>query len=514
MGWFKHTGAHHVVLAVLGLAAALLFSPLGPGAAYAQAQTLVVAQDADAVSLDPHMGNDMRSLRVIAQIYDTLVVQGDDLELRPNLAESWEPVDDRTWEFRLRQGVTFHNGQSLTAHDVKFTFDRLRDPATRAAATILSAVEAVEVVDDYTVRIRTAFPFAPILHHLAHPAASILDEDTVRAAGNDYGTRIVVGTGPFRFDGWVAGSHITLKRHDTWWGGTSTLEEIVFRSIPDDTVRAIELETGGVDIAYMLDPISVSWLQDVPGVHIHTVETFSSDFIIFNVQKEPLNDVRVRQAIHHAIDVDTLVDVLYEGQAVRAAGPLSPRIFGAHPDLAPYAYDPDRARALLAEAGYPDGFRITLWTNEAPLRMQLAEVVQENLRAVGITADIQVMEWGAFVHETGAGRHDMAILGWMVLTGDADYGLYPLFHSSQQGAAGNRSFYSNPRVDELLERGRANSDPEVRLAAYREAQEIIRDEVPMVFLVHVQDATGIRDSVAGFVANPTRIHRLVHVTKR
>lgn len=127
MRWLKHTGAHHVLLAVLGFAAALFFGPLGPGAAYAHAQTLIVAQDADAVSLDPHMGNDIRSLRVIAQIYDTLLVQDDGLELRANLAESWEPVDDRTWAFRLRQGVTFHNGEPLTAHDVKFTFDRLRD---------------------------------------------------------------------------------------------------------------------------------------------------------------------------------------------------------------------------------------------------------------------------------------------------------------------------------------------------------------------------------------------------
>src|SRR5690606_22272603 len=145
----------------------------------ASAQTLVVGQDADAVTLDPHAGNDVHSLRVMRQIYDTLVVQREDLELVPGLAESWEPVDDVAWEFRLRQGVSFHNGEPFTAHDVKFTFDRLRDPGTRSAsAYILGMVEEVEAVDDYTVRIRTQAPFAPLLRHLAHTATGILDEKT------------------------------------------------------------------------------------------------------------------------------------------------------------------------------------------------------------------------------------------------------------------------------------------------------------------------------------------------
>lgn len=500
-----------VLVLVAAVTALLTLQPVQT----AKAATLTVGQDGEAVSLDPPRGNDIRSLQVIEQIYDTLVVQGEDLELQPALAESWEQLDDRTWEFRLRSGVVFHNGEPFTAADVKFTYDRILDPDTGSpVAFLLGPVKEVEVVDDLTVRIRTEVPFAPIVRHLAHPAMSILNEKAVREAGDNYGTRVAVGTGPFRFVEWVRGSHIVLERNPDWWGGDVLSEKIVFRIIPDDTVRAIELETGGVDIAFNLDPIDRMRLEGDPNVNISVVETASTTYIGFNVQKPPFDDVRVRRAIAHAIDVDPLVDVIYEGMAVRARAPLAPKVFGAQQELEPYEYNPERARQLLAEAGYPNGFSATIWTDQAPLRVQSAEVVQENLRAVGITARIQVLEWGAYLSETAAGKHDMFILGWSTVTADADYGLFPQFHSSQRGAAGNRSFYANPRVDELLELGRASSDPEVRLAAYREVQEIIWDEVPVLFLMHLLDVTGLRANVEGFVPRPNRVPHLDQVTKR
>lgn len=312
----------------------------------------------------------------------------------------------------------------------------------------------------------------------------------------------------------MRGSHLVLRRNPHWWGGEAKSEEIVFRAIPDDTVRAIELETGGVDIAFRLEPIDRMRLEGDPNIQLIVVDRVATTYLGFNVQKPPFDDVRVRRAINHAIDVDLLVDVILEGQAARAMGPVPTSVFGAHPDLKPYEYDPDLARQLLAEAGYPNGFKTSLWTNELPLRMQIAEVVQDNLRAVGIQADIQVLEWGSYLEQTAAGHHDMFILGWVAVTGDADYSLYPLFHSSQWGAAGNRNFYANPRVDELLEVARANADPETRRAAYLEAQEIIWDDAPSVFLFVEQDVTGLRADVEGFVPSPLGTYRLHQVFKR
>jgi peptide/nickel transport system substrate-binding protein len=481
----------------------------------AQAQTITVGQGADAVTLDPHGTNDQPSARVMRQIYDTLIIQQEDLELVPGLAESWEQLDDTTWEFTLREGVTFHNGEPLTADDVVFTFNRLIDPEVAApAAFLLGFVESVEAADERTVRITTQYPFAPILAHLSHTATSILNEQAVTEAGEDYGTTTVVGTGPFSFVRWEPATQIVLERNDDWWGGEVLPERVVFRPIIEGTVRAIELETGGIDIAYGLEPTDANRIEGggVPGVRLETVETLSTNYIGFNVQKEPFDDPRVRQAINHAVDVDLIIEAVLEGRAIPATGPIAPAVFGARTDLEPYAYDPERARELLAEAGYEDGFSTTIWTNDNPTRIQIAEIVQAMLLDVGINVDVQVLEWGTYLADTAEGLHDMFILGWVSVTGDADYGLYSLFHSEQMGNPGNRTFYANERVDELLDLGRSSADEEERLAAYAEAQEIILEEAPWIFLNITVEDNGVRDNVEGFVPHPAGHHRLHSVT--
>jgi peptide/nickel transport system substrate-binding protein len=477
------------------------------------AQQLVVAQPGDAVSLDPHQTNDQPSSRVMRQIYDTLIIQTEDLELEPGLAESWEQLDEFTWEFTLREGVTFHDGSPLTADDAVWTFERLRDPATAApAAFLVDFIERLEVVDERTFRMVTTFEFAPMLTHLAHTATSILSEAAVTGGGADYGTTVVVGTGPFRFVSWETASQIVLERNEAWWGGDVLPERVVFRPITEGTVRSIELETGGVHIAYALEPRDAQRMEDQPRIVLHPVETLATSYIGFNAQRAPFDDVRVRQAINHALDAQTIVEVVYEGQGIPASSPISPQVFGAHEDLEPYTYDPERARELLAEAGYPTGFSTTLWTNDNPLRIQIAEIAQAQLAEIGVQVDVQVLEWSTYLAETAAGNHDMFILGWVSVTADADYGLYALFHSSQFGDAGNRTFWSHPRVDELLDLGRTTTDPDVRMQYYREAQEIIAEEAPWIFLLITVEVNGTRDNVQGFVSHPAGHHRLYNVT--
>ncbi len=491
---------------LLVAAAAVLFNG-------ALAQRLVVGQGSDAVSLSPHNTNDQPSARVMKQVYDTLVVQTESLELEPGLAESWEQIDDLTWEFNIRQGVTFHDGSPLTAHDVAWTLNRLRDPATAApAAFIIGFADTIEAVDDHTVRLTTTAPFAPLLVHLSHTATSILSEAAVTAAGEDYGTSVVVGTGPFKFVSWQTASQIVLERNDDWWGGEVLPAEVVFRPIVEGTVRAIELEAAGIDLAYALEPRDYLRLQENPGVVVDEIETLSTNYIGFNADKEPFDDVRVRQAINHALDVGAIIDAIYEGLGAPASGPISPQVFGANTELEGYDYNPDRARELLAEAGYPNGFSTTIWTNDNPLRIQIAEIAQAFLADVGINVDVQVLEWGAYLDGTAAGNHDMFILGWVTVTADADYGLYALFHSSQFGAAGNRTFWSSERVDELLELGRSEADADARAAYYAEAQEIIAAEAPWVFLNVTLEFNGWRPNVEGFVPHPAGHHRLWNIT--
>lgn len=488
----------------------LLAAALLSGAA---AQTITVAQGADAVILDPHKTNDQPSARIMRQVYDTLVVQNEDLSLVPGLAASWEQVEPTVWEFTLREGVTFHNGEPLEAADVAFTFNRMLDPETAAPASfLLGFVEGVEAIDDMTVRVTTAYPFAPALNHFSHTATSILNEEAVTEAGEDYGTSVVVGTGPFSFVNWDTSSQLVLERSDNWYGGEVMPEQVIFRPIPEGTVRAIELETGGVDIAYALEPTDAQRLADDPEVQLESVETLSTAYIGFNAQKEPFDNVLVRQAINHAIDVNTIVEVIFEGQAVPATSPISAQVFGANLDLEAYEYDPELARELLAEAGYDDGFSTTLWTNDNPLRVQIAEIAQAQLGEIGIDVEVQVLEWGTYLAETSAGNHDMFILGWVTVTADADYGLYGLFHSDNFGSP-NRTFWGNERVDELLTLGRTTIDQDERLDAYLEAQEIIAEQAPWVFLYITTEVNGLRDNVSGFVPHPAGHHRLYSVTK-
>ncbi len=479
-----------------------------------QAENLIVAQGADITSLDPHGENDQPSARVRSQIYETLVYQNEDLELLPGLAVSWEDIDELTWEFKLREDVYFHNGELFTAEDVKFTLDRLKDPETAAAgAFIVGFIDSVEVIDDYTVRIITEYPFAPMLSHLAHSVTGILNKTAVEEAGDDYGVRVAVGTGPFMFANWSTGSHVDLERYDDYWGDNALVESIRFRAIPETTVRAIEVETGGVDIVYVVDPVDEARLEEAPDVYLDKHDTFATTYIGFNAQKEPYDDVRVRKAINHAIDIDAIVEYVYTGQAVRAGGPISDTVWGANTELEPYAHDHDLARSLLAAAGYPDGFSTTIWTNDNPLRMQMAEMLQADLSLIGIDVEIQVLEWGTYLQDTADGLHDMFILGWVSVTGDADYGLYALFHEDNFGSAGNRTFWASPRVNELLDLGRTSSDPDERLAAYLEAQEIIADEAPWVFIVHTMEVNALRDNISGFIPHPAGHHDLSRVTK-
>jgi len=489
----------------LALAGGLVFGAVS-------AQTITVAMGADPVTFDLHNTNDQPTSQISRQIYDTLVVQNENLEIDPGLAESWEAVDDTTWVFNLRDDVTWHNGDHFTAADVVWTYERFMSLPAHSAF-LLDSVSSVEAVDDYTVQIELEFPFAPILNHLAHSSLGIMNQNAVEAAGDDYGTSVVVGTGPFVFDSWQTGDRVVLQRNDDWWGGDVLPETLVFRPIPEGSVRGIELETGGVDIAYTLPPTAARSAEANDNVHLVPVRTLSTAYIGFNVQQEPFDDPLVRRAINHAIDVDLIVDTIYTGQAERAVSPISSDVFGANLDLEPYTYDPELARELLAEAGYPDGFSTSIWTNDNPQRMEIAEIVQAELANIGVQVDVQVVEWGTYLADTAAGLHDMFILGWVTVTGDADYGLYALFHSSQFGDPGNRTFYANDRVDELLDAARVETDPDTRVELYAEAQEILQEDAPWIFLIVTTEEHGVSNAIEGFVPHPAGHHRLYNVTK-
>ncbi len=478
------------------------------GGASASTDELVVVMGGEAVTLDPHGQNDQPSSRVRKQIYNTLVTQNEQMEVVPGLATSWEITDGgQTLTLKLREGVKFHNGNDFNAEDVKFSLER-----ALASAHVKSIVQAIDpngitIIDDYTVEIKMLYPFAPILAHLAHTAISIIDEEATTAGGDSYGQN-PVGTGPYKFVEWIPGDSIVLTRFDEYWDEKAIIENVRMRVITENAARAIAVETGDAHIVYDIAPNDVARIEENNDLKMIRSNNFSSAYVGFNVQKEPFNDVRVRQAINLALDMESIVEAVYYGAGSPSKGPIVERVWAYNTDLPGYGYDLEEAKRLMAEAGYADGFETTIWVNDNQQRIDIAEIAQSQLAEIGITLNIEILEWAAYLERTAAGEHEMYILGWVTVTGDPDYGLYATFHTESFGAAGNRSFYSSPRVDELLTIGRTTGDPDARMDAYKEAQEIIFADAPWIFTWQGEDLNATSANVAGFVNNPAGHHRL------
>lgn len=482
---------------------------------------LIIAELSDAQSLDPHGSNDVQSSNVQSNIYETLVTRDANGDLAPGLAESWTQVDDLTWEFKLRTGVTFHDGEVFNAEAVKKNFDRILDPEVASPRAFLyEMVTEVKVIDETTVQFVTEYPFSPLLAHLTHNGGGIIspkaiDADYAAMTGDVKAGSVIstspVGTGPFVFDSWTPGTELKLVKNENYWDTPAHVGSVTFKVVPESATRVAEIQSGNAHIIGTVEPGQVANVNSSGVATVDETPSSSLTYIGFNTQKEPFNNPLVRQAISKAIDRQALVDGIYEGFGIQAISPLSPDIFGYTEELTSMEYNLEDAKALLAEAGYTDGFSTTIWTNDNPARVNVATVLQQSLKELGIEVEIEVLEFGAYLDKTAAGEHDMFILGWSNATGDADYGLYALFHSSQHGEPGNRAFYTNEKVDELLDAGRREADQAAREGIYKEAMQLLTDDAPMAFVLHPSILTGVADNVSGFTVTSDNMYHLKNV---
>ncbi|WP_024822058.1 MULTISPECIES: ABC transporter substrate-binding protein [Aminobacterium] len=503
ISWLKKFGLVAMCFAlVLGMSSGAL----------AAKDTLVVANMYDAKSLDPHVTPDVGSAHIMVQIYETLLKTDDKGEIVPSLAESYEKIDDRTYRFHLREGVKFHNGEELKASDVAFTFHRAIEIG-KTIGFIVGNIDpaSIKVEDDYTIVMGTKTPDTSFLACLTHfGGGCILNEKAVNEAGDDYGTH-PVGTGPYKFVDWQKGDRITLTRFDEYWGTKPAIKDVVVRAITEQTNRTIELESGGVDIAYAIPPLDIRRIEENSKLKLIRVPDVSVQYMGFNCSKKPFSDVRVRQAITMALDLEKLNKAVYRGIGGPAYGPIPPRLRYFNTNLSILKYDPERAKELLAEAGYPEGFKASIWTNDRKERIDIATIAQSMLAKVGITVDIQVMEWGAYLDKLSEKQHDMYLMGWSTPIPDPDYAVYGIFHSSQIKGM-NKSVYSNPKADELMDRGRTLPDGDERRAIYEELQTLLVQEAPWVFVHNGEEVVGTSKNVKGFVADPAGYHKLYTVS--
>ena len=471
--------------------------------------TLVIAQGADAKSLDPHASNDNPSSRIRVQIYDRLMDLDDNGVPQPMLAESWERPDDKTIIFHLRKGVKFHNGDEMKASDVKFSLERAL--ASPEVSHILTGINGVEVLDDYTVKVTTEKPMAAILNNLAHTTIAILSEKATKEAGDKFGQN-PVGSGPYKFVSWQSGDRVTLEAFPEYWQGEAPVKNVVFRNIVEETNRTIGLETGELDIIYDIQGMDKNKLKDDDRFVVIEGPQVSMTYLGFNMKKAPYDNPKVREAISYAIDQKPIIDTVFLGAGEAANSIIGPNVWGYY-DVEKYTQDIEKAKALLAEAGYPNGFKAKIWVNDNPVRRDTAVILQDQLKQIGIDLAIETVEWGAFLDGTARGDHEMFLLGWGTVTRDPDYGMYELISTATMGAAGNRSFYSNPTVDKLLEEGRTELDPEKRKAIYKEIQEIIRKDIPMYMIIYPLQNVVTQKNIKNFKLDPANAHRIYGVTK-
>ena len=512
-------------------------------------QDLVISEMSDVVSLDPHGNNDVPSSNVRYNIYDSLTQLNADMEVEPGLATEWEQVDDNTWSFTLRDDVTFHDGTPFNAEAVVANLNRVLDPAMASPRMFLfEMITDVEAVDEHTVEITTEYPFAPLLAHLAHDGGGMISKDVIDAdyqqaldaAGEDmtveeyyelrdngeaeevqdaisselgkYVTENPVGTGSFKLQSRSPGEDVVLERNDDFYGEAAKLDTVTFKVVPETASRIAEIESGTSHIAGAVESSNVERISNGENTVLDETESMSLSYIGFNTEKEPLNDEKVRQAISYGIDRQSIIDGVYDGVGIPAAGPLAPGVFGYDENVEGISYDPEKAKELLAEAGYEDGLDLTIWTNDSPERVNTAVYLQESLKEIGVNLTVEQLEWGAYLEQTAEGNHDMFILGWSTVTGDADYATYPLFHSSMKGDPGNRSFLEDEEIDSLLEAGRQETDEEKRLEIYSELQEKLVDVAPMAYIHHQNYLTGVNSAVQGFSVDAQGIYQLDDVT--
>lgn len=478
------------------------------GATGAYKDTLVWAQGADITSLDPHQGKETTAVQVTKHIFDTLtVVNPATGELEPSLAESWEQTSDISYVFKIRQGVKFHDGTELTAEDVKFSLDRAI--ASAAVSYIVDFIDAVAVIDPYTVEITLDAPYAPALRNLSVPFSAIIPKAAVEQDEEAFKLH-PIGSGPYKFGEWKQGDSARLEAFDGYWGTPAATKNLVMRVIPEAAQRTIALETGEVDLAYDILPNDMARVDENPDLTLFEAPSLTCYYISMNMNKAPFDNEKVRQAINYAIDRQLIIDTIACGAGQPADAIIEPLVFG-YSSPGQYEYNPEKAKELLAEAGYPDGFTTSIWVNDNQARIEVCQAIQAMLQDIGITCSVEVMEFGSFISSTSAGEHDMGYFGWVTSTTDADYTYYSLEHSSQQGAAGNRSFIHDPEVDKLIEAGRTSADEAVRIKAYQDLAVRLKEVANNAPVFYSSITAGSSAKVEGFVMDPIGYHKLDQV---
>jgi len=482
--------------------------------------TFIFGRGGDSVGLDPALEEDGESFKVCDNIYDTLVHYKDgSTDIGPGLATSWESSDDGlTWTFHLRKGVSFHDGTPFNAEAVLFSLNRqhvkshpFHDVSGSyvywVATGLAEIVDTISAIDEFTIQIKLNTAYAPFIYTIAITPFSIVSPTAVRKSGDKYSSN-PVGTGAFKFVRWDRKDKIVLEANENYWGGRPNLDRVIFRSIPDNSVRLIELQQGSLHAMEFPNPDDLEQIRKDENIELLSQPGMSIGYLAMNMDKSPFDNQKVRLAINHAIDKTAIIEHLYQGLGMPAKNPIPPTMWSYDDSIQDYEYNPKLSKKLLAEAGYPNGFETTLWALPVPRPYipdgrALAEVLQSELRNIGIIAKIVTYDWGTYLEKTKNGEHDIAMLGWSADLGDPDNFFYFLLSkTSAEKPAGNIAFYRSDAMQDILEKARATTDKNKRISLYKEAQQIFHKDVPWVPMAHAKQILVVNNQVKNLTLNP------------
>jgi len=491
------------------LVACLVWAMGMSGAWAADARKLTIAVRAPATSVDPHYHLLNPNKDLAAHMFDALTAMDGNVQLKPSLAVSWKAIDDVTWEFKLRQGVKFHNGNAFTAADVAFTIDRVPNVANSPGsyAVYTKRIKRVEVVDDYTVRFVTdgVYPLLPIDLSMVF----MLDRETHQGlTTEDFNSgKGAIGTGPYRFVAFRRGENVQLKRNDAYWGDKPEWDDVTIRVVSNDASRLASLLAGDVDVIDAVPTTDLGRLQKEPRAKVWDALSMRAIFLWIDRRKaegtpfvtgpkgeklteNPLNNLKVRQALSMAINRDAVVERLMQGAAAATGQFLPQGAFGQDPAIAVPAFDADGAKRLLAGAGYPDGFRITLhgpndrYVNDS----RIIQAIGQMWERIGVKTAVEPEPWSAYVGRMTRGDFSIGLLSVGTSTGEASNPLRSVFATANPDkglGAANYGGYSNPAMDALVDKAMGTTDDAAREKLLREATKLVMDDVAVVPL-HIQ----------------------------
>jgi peptide/nickel transport system substrate-binding protein len=487
---------------LFGLIALMIVALVAPIGTHAQGKdTITVALPNHAPTLDPHMHFERVGILVNINMFDSLLHRSAKLEFEPSLATSWKALNDTTWEFKLRKGVKFHDGSTMTAEDVKYSFDRVLEPGKEKKESPqygnVRAIKEVKIVDPDTIHIITDKPFPLLLERVVY--FCIVPKKHIEKVGKEaFGSTATVGTGPWKLVEWKRDQHIRLEAFDQHWRGKPAFKYVVFRSIPEVATQVAELKTGGVDIIRNVSPDLLGDIKSHPQTRISTTPILRVHYISLDMRTAPFDKKQARQAANYAIDKQSMITKMMAGLGRQVPTVVQPPAFGFDPSVQPYSYDPKKAKELLAQAGYPNGVDITLHSSSTEWRPQF-EALGEMLTEVGLRTTTKMWDpgpaWNKFFQAEGKATNGQYGNWGNYSVFDADAVLHPFYHTEPGGWIG-KHYARVEGLDKLIDEGRSTIDQPRRKQIYARIQTMIKEEAPSVFLWTQNDTLGMSKKVA------------------